>query len=250
MGSTHYYYALNRQEAEGILDLTWGEFLKEFGWRPGKNEWKTLGEFLAYSLDRPEIPDRPTPRQLAPILKWTIRKTILGAAPQYFVLLCLSYQLGRRSFVKADLEAEDLEDDCDAVLACAANARLRGSIDDRTLWAVLALHQGCGYMPEQGSLKLAARRGVINAACNRFGRCLPVFDWQPVRTVRDGHTALREEDTLLFARFPQLAWRKNWPVWNDEAGVTVRFRDFKLARMLWSSAARMRGQCIVRYWGD
>jgi hypothetical protein len=250
MSFCHYYYAFNRRTTEGILDLTWSEFLKKFGWRPDMTQWKTLGEFLAFSLYRLGLPEKPTSKQLVPIPKWTIRKTIQRSSGPYFILGCLGDQLGKQSFLTMAIDAERMEDDCDGILACAAKARLRGSINDRTLWAVLALHEGCGYMvPEQEGLERAARSRVINNVWQRFGRCRPVFDWQTAKAVRDGHTALREKDTLLFARFLQLAWRRNWPVAEGKSGASQRFRDIELARMLRSSAPELRGQCIIRYWG-
>ena len=78
MSFTHYDYVLNRQAAEGILDLTWSEFRKKFGW-PGKTEREPPGEFLAFSHDHALWPKEPTSKQLATILKGTSRKTILGA---------------------------------------------------------------------------------------------------------------------------------------------------------------------------
>jgi hypothetical protein len=38
MGFTHYYYTLDRHAADGVLDLTWGEFLQKFGWQACKED--------------------------------------------------------------------------------------------------------------------------------------------------------------------------------------------------------------------
>jgi hypothetical protein len=46
----------------------------------------TLGKFLALCLERPRLRQKPTPEQLSPIFKWTIRKTILRSGGQNFVL--------------------------------------------------------------------------------------------------------------------------------------------------------------------
>src|SRR5205809_6946907 len=91
---------------------------------------------------------------------------------------------------------------------------LEGDIDARTLWCVLTVHEEwASDFFRRWQLKINKRqRRRIRAVRKRFGRCRPIFDWQTLRAVRDGHTALQEEDTRRFARFVQLAWRKNWPV--------------------------------------
>lgn len=283
MSQTHYYYVFNRKAAERALDLTWNQFLKKFGW-PAKGEWSTLGEFLGRFVDYSLLPDEPTPKQLAPLLPWTLRKTIARSSPQYFVLLSLNDELPRRwRFVKADLEAGSLEAECDAFINCALRALERNDIDDRTCWAVLALNdpspfESWGYADEyfenvvgeiSDALGAKARRsrktnpaaGANPFALNdtqhrriatlkhRFGRSKPIFDWQPTRAVCDGHNALAEEDTLRFAAFLKAAWRHNWPVWEDGAGAGQHFRDFELTNLLCSSIRAFRDNCVVHYYG-
>ena len=249
MSNTHYYYALNRKAAESIVSLTWNQFLEKFGWK-GPSQWKDIGGYLAYGLERPELPEEPKPEEIAPILRRTIRETIPRMAPQYSCLLELSYQLQRQSFVKVDVNAEGLEEDADALVVCAIWAFLAGDIDARTLWCVLTVHEewasdlfGRWRLP----LK-AGERQRIQAARKQFGHCRPVFDWQTLKAVRDGHTALREEDTRRFARFVQLAWRKNWPVCSDDRHL-LHFRNLKLARKLHAASPALLGNCLVHYYG-
>jgi hypothetical protein len=241
MGDAHYYYALDRKAAERVFDLTWNQFLEAFGW--GKTQWEDIGEYLAFSVE-------PEPDDVAPILPQTIRETIPRMSPQYFCMIELSYQLGRRSFVKLELDAHNLEDDCVALISCGIRAFLNGDIDDRTLWCLMTIHKewASGVLsPGVHELSKGERRR-IKAARKRYGRGRPVFDWQTQEAVRDGHTALSEEDTRRFARFVQLAWRKNWPVYSD-VGPLLRFRDFKLAKKLHVAAPKLRGNCLVRYYG-
>jgi hypothetical protein len=250
MSQTHYYYALNRKAAERITTLTWKQFLKKFGWRCPPSQWENIGGYLSFALDRPRLPEQPTQEELAPILQWKIRETIPRMGPQYFMMLELSNQLGRHSFVKADVDAEKQEDEVDAINSGAIFGFLDGDIDDRTLWCVLTIHEDWASdlfdrwnppLPESD-------RDVINALKKRFGRCRPIFDWQTLRAVRDGHTVLHEEDTKRFVQFVELAWRENWPIWKANKRLR-RFRDFDLARKLHAASPAMLGNCLVHYYG-
>jgi nucleoside-diphosphate-sugar epimerase len=173
-------------------------------------------------------------------------------------LLCLNNQLTRRwPFVTADLDAKDLEGEGDAFIHCAVRAHERQDIDDRTCWAVLALNDPYPYQSWGGAetafqqivaavadaLGPKARRTPkakpvpatnpfdltdnqqrrIAALKHRFGRSKPLFNWQTTRAVRDGHSALREADTLRFTAFLKAAWKHNWPVWEDGAAAGQRY---------------------------
>ena len=61
------------------------------------------------------MPEKPTAKQLAPILRSRIRNTLVRMSPQYFVLLEQGYQMGAKSFVVAEVDAHGLEDEVDAV---------------------------------------------------------------------------------------------------------------------------------------
>ena len=82
-----------------------------------------------------------------------------------------------------------------------------------------------------------------------LARCHPIFDWQRVSAVRDGHTVLGEEDTRRFVRFITLAWRHNWPVYSNESRL-LHFRNLKLARKLHAACPKFVGNCLVHYWGN
>jgi hypothetical protein len=140
MGNTHYYYALNRKAAERVFDLTWNQFLEKFGWSED-SQWESIGGYLSYCLDEPSWEEEPTPEQIAPILRRSIRATLRQRSTGYFCILELSYQLGKRSFVRSDIDAEALEEDLDGLNICAVRGFLSGDIDDRTLWCIFTLHQ-------------------------------------------------------------------------------------------------------------
>jgi hypothetical protein len=249
MSNTHYYFALNRKAAERVLCLTWNQFLERFGWK-GPSQWDDVGGYLAFALDRPELPEKPTAEQIAPILRRTIRETILRMSPQYYCLLELSYQLRRQSFVKVDLNVEGLEAQCDAMNICAIWAFLSGDIDGRTLWCVLTVHGewATDLFSRWRPLLGQTERQRIESVLKRFGRCRPVFNWQTLKAVRDGHSALDEEDTRRFSRFIQHAWRKNWPVYSEGKRL-LHFRDFKLGRTLNAASSDLHGNCLVHYYG-
>jgi hypothetical protein len=123
MGFEHYYYALNRRAAERVFDLTWNQFLKKFGWSK-RSPWQNVGDYLAFCLDRPRLQDEPTAEEIAPILRRTIRDTVKDMSPEYYCILELGYYLGKRSFIKSDIDAKGLEDDLVALNICAISAFL------------------------------------------------------------------------------------------------------------------------------
>ena len=249
MSQTHYYCAFNRKETGRIVDLTWSQFLKKFGW-PRGSQWRNIGTFLAFAIDNPVLPDHPSTRELEPILSWTIRQTLPRMSPQSFCLLELSEHLGERSFVKVDVAARRLEGESDALSAAAVLAFVDGDIDDRTLWCVLTIHeQTASDLFRRWQLPMTTKdRQRVKAAMKRLGACRPVFEWQSVDDVRGGQTALDEADTRRFAAFIRLAWRKNWPLYSDGPRL-LTVRDFTLARKLFDASAAMPGNCLLRYCG-
>lgn len=248
MGFEHYYYALNRKAAKRIFDLTWNQFLEKFGWNKQRSQWENIGGYLSFCLDKPSLPEEPTPEQIAPILRRTIRETLRHMSEEYFCILLLGEQLGKRSFIRTNVDAKKLEPDLDALNICAISAFLNGDIDARTLWCVLTVHRGW-WSPDFFGLPKVERRRV-NAAIRRFGpyRPRPLFDWQSPSAVRGGHKVLFEEDTRRFARFIKLAWRENWSVYTRDSEL-IRFRTFELAARLHAACPAFLGNCLVRYWG-
>jgi hypothetical protein len=156
MSFTHYYYAINRKAAERVFDLTWNQFLDKYGWNRRRSQWPNIGGYFEFALDKPELPDEPTPEEIAPILRRTIRETLRHMTPAYFCMLLLGEQLGKRSFIRADIDAENLESDLDALNICAISAFLSGDIDARTLWCVLTIHSS--ELPDLGKVE-RRRRG-------------------------------------------------------------------------------------------
>ena len=146
---------------------------------------QNIGGYFEFGLDKPELSDEPTPEEIAPTLRRSIRATLREESTGYYCILELSYQLGKRSFVRSDIDAEDLEEDLDGLNICAVRAFLSGDIDDRTLWCIFTLNQG---EEEEGPSDLLDRfktrltkldRRRIDAAIGRFGPCEPLFEWQP-----------------------------------------------------------------------
>jgi hypothetical protein len=250
VSQTHFYYALNRKAAERAAELTWQQFLDEFGWGRRGGNWDNIGSFFEFGLDSLPQTYSPTHEDMAPLLRWKIRRTIPRMSPQYFMLLELSYQMRQRSFVKADIGAEGEEEDSMALIVSAIWGFVYGDIDARTLWGVFTLHgeTPSGFLAEwQGGLNDAESRR-IRALGRKFGRCRPLFDWQTRRAVTDGTSVLHEQDTKRFAKFLELAWSENWPVWSDENRLR-RFRHFPLVRKLHAALPKLDGCCLVRYWG-
>ncbi|MHB1310141.1 MAG: hypothetical protein ACYDC1_05345 [Limisphaerales bacterium] len=245
MSNNHYFMTIKRKDVERIADLTWEQYVKRYGW--GIDDWEDIGGFMAFALNRPILPDEPTPEQMAPILKWTIRKSLARMSPQYYIMLLLG--LGE----KVTMNTSETAYDCDALDLCALIEHQHEHIDDRTLWAVLTLNS---VWSEKGRKDLLARgdlnateRKLIREVLRRYGPCRPLFDWQPLSAVRDGHSALREEDTQRFSKFIAGAWKRNPVVWEAGDGTNKRFRDFELVQELHGALSSMRGDCLVHYFG-
>src|SRR5581483_12103012 len=169
-----------------VFDLTWNQFLKKFGWSKRRSQWPNIGGYLSFCLG--SLPEEPTGEEIAPILRRSIRETLRRKSAGYFCMLLLGEQLGKRSFIRSNIDAERLEEDCNALITCAVSLFLSRKIDDRTLWCVLTLpDEWSDYLKGglEGLTELERRR--VCAAIRRFGRCRPIFDWQPISAVRDGH---------------------------------------------------------------
>jgi hypothetical protein len=250
MSNTHYYYALNRKATEGIVQLTWTELLEKYRW-DATGQWNDIGGFLAYGLDDPKLPEEPSPAQIAPVLRQTLKKTIPLMTPQYFCIDALGCCLKQQPFIKADLNAEGLEDQCAGLMICAIWAFLDGEIDSRTLWGVLTLHEDLvsDVIASLTDVLTVTERRRITTVMKRFGHCRPVFKWQTLAAVRDGHTVLHEDDTCRFVSFLKLAWRKNRSVYSNGKRL-LHFRDFELAQKLHATSRGLVGNCLIRYWGS
>ena len=248
MSLTHFYYAINRKAAERVFNLTWNQFLEKYGW-DAPMQWENVGEYLAFALDRPTLAEQPTAKQLAPILRKTIRQTLPRMGPLDFVIDVLGHQMGKKSFVKVDVNAECQVNESGVLTSAAVFAFLGDEIDARTLWCMLTLHGDwtseffCHWRRFLETIDLSR----LKAVRKRFGPCHPVFDWQKRRDMTVGQGALHEDDTRLFVRFVQFAWRKNDKVYaNDKR----HFRDFDLVRKLHAVSSAMPGNCLIRYLGD
>jgi hypothetical protein len=114
--------------------------LEKFGWSKD-SQWQNIGGYLSYCLDKPDWPEEPTPEQIAPILRRSIRATLRQRSTGYFCILQLGYHLRKRSFIRSHIDADGLEEDLDGLNICAVQGFLSGDIDDRTLWCIFTLHQ-------------------------------------------------------------------------------------------------------------
>lgn len=250
MSQTHYYYVMNRAATERVVALTWNQFVKEFGWSYPPSQWETVGGFLSYGLDRPELPEEPTAKQLAPILRSRIRNTLVRMSPQYLALLELGYQMGAKSFVVADMDAQGLEDEVEALCLCAVRAFADNVIDEETLSAVLSIHQerSGDILEGAGSDAGADHRRKIAGVRKRLRKRRPLFAWQTRRSLEDGHGVLHEEDAGRFAGFLDLAWRKRFK-FSQAGGATGTFRSLELGQRLHRVRDSLDGNCLVRYYG-
>lgn len=250
MSQTHDYYVINRAATERVVALTWNQFVEEFGWSCAPSQWEAIGGFLSYGLDRPELPEEPTARHLAPILRSRIRNTLVRTSPQYLVLRELGYQMGAKAFVVADVDAQGLENEVEALCLCAVRAFVDNAIDEETLSAVLSIHQErSGDILEGAGFDAAAvHRRKIAGVRKRLRKRRPLFAWQTRRSLADGHGVLHEEDAGRFSGFLDLAWRKRFKS-SQAAGTTGTFRSLEIGQRLHQVRDSLTGNCLVRYYG-
>ena len=141
MGQTHYYYAIIRKAAERVFDLTWDQFLAQIlDGASGAINGRT-SEAISLSALVDSTSDESRRLRNRAILRWSIRETVpTKAAPVISASSVASFEsaLGKRSFIRANVDAERLEDDLDALNICAISAFLSG--EHRRPHALVRVH--------------------------------------------------------------------------------------------------------------
>jgi hypothetical protein len=254
MGFEHYYQFIDRAVVDPLVALTWRQFHKKYGWTGG-SQWSNAAEFLAdFALDPPPEDVQIVERILATrTLRWTLRHS----SSQYFCLI-----EGMVVHVPAiEKRCPGIQTSClDEValfLAAAVHGFLEGTINQRTLWAVFALH-GCANQVQWLNLPRKQRK-IIRKALAPSPLPRPMFSWQDEDCLDGEHFPLGQADTRRFLRFLRRAWEEDWPCRYLEPDIRLELsqgrlptiRDCKSAETLLAKAPCGQGRrpCILWFFG-
>ena len=144
-------------------------------------------------------------------------------------------------------------------IAVAVQAYLDGKLDNRTLWASIALH---GSVDEIAWLELSRKsRDTIVAALSPWKEPRPMFPWQSTDCLEGGYTVLGLRDTPRFLRFLIRAWKEKWPAPNldretrEELNLernqvpTLRHSKAFGAMVQHAQSDKIERPCLLRYFG-
>jgi hypothetical protein len=131
-------------------------------------------------------------------------------------------------------------------------------LDNRTLWASIALH---GSLDEIGWLELSRKSmDTVVAALSPWEEPSPMFPWQDTDCL-DGYTVLGLRDTRRFLRFLIRAWKEKWPAPNlgREAREELNLKRNRIPTLRHSKAFgaivrhaqsdHIERPCLLRYFG-
>ncbi len=198
MGIEHYYWVIDRTVIDPFLALSWREFHKKLGW-DSTSQWKSAAEFFLEF----EMPVETDPKTVERILAtrtvgWSMRHS---SQPYWFLEYVIPTALRRRcpQFDPSCLEETAM------IIAAAVYGFLQGRVDRQTLFAVLVLIDGIGWL----KLRKSEEKAVL-AALPPLPQPKPFVLWQTERG-DSSHSCLGLLDTRRFLRFLKRAWKERWP---------------------------------------
>ena len=250
MGIEHFYWFIDRDVIDPVLEMSWKTFLRKHHW-----DRDCLNETLSFAVE-PE----PDASMISDILeKRSLQWTMKHSSPAYWFLntviehvpalerRCLYVSLYRNLHEIAILDA------------AAVEGFLEGRISERTLWAVNNINDGEDPREWLDLTRSEFRR--VEAALNCGAVERPVFPWQSDDCLGDGYHCLGIGDARRFIGFLCKAWQENWPIkrLNEDVKENVEaanmydphFRDFQLGAKLIACAKiiPLARPCAFRYFG-
>lgn len=242
MSTVTYYTFFDREAMDPVWRKPWKDFLRQHP--RSRAEMKELFRF-GFNSDGGE----PSDEELADIferrtLAWTIRRS----TPQFYLISEVMARVPALRPHSLDIRSGYTED-CFALVAVAIEGWVRAAWGERTVRAVLKIHN----FDEPGvrldlPKRLAAR---VKALIPPKVLAKPLYPWQGPEACECmdgsdywGDNCLAAADTRRFIAFLEHAWAENRAVpyleANDSggmsvdpsAGKTVRFRDVDLAQGL------------------
>lgn len=247
MGIEHFYWFIDREVIDPVLEMSWKAFLSRYPWRR-----KVMEELLTFAVD-PE----PNSVEVSQILeKRSLRWTIQRSSPAYFLLSEIVDHVPHLRQRSRNVLPNDLYEV--AVLeATAVDAFLEGRIGEKTLWAVYNVD---GRENPINWLRLSrSELWHVEVALGYGAVERPIFSWQSDDCLEDGYRCLRVRDTRRFIDFVCQRWEENCQVprlrddVRERLGLTgettPRFRDFDLSQKLFKCVKSIHFDkfCVLRY---
>jgi hypothetical protein len=247
MGIEHFYWFIDREVIDPVLEMGWKAFLHKYPWERDEVDY-----VLNFAVE-----GEPDSTVITHILdNKTLRWTMKRSSPAYWFLNEVVHHVPALKLRCPEVWIYNYSDL--AILeAAAVHGLLRGRISERTLWTVWNIN-GCGDPRASLDLNRAEYRRV-KAALNCGAVEKPIFPWQSDDCLTDGYRCLGIRDTRLFVDFLCQAWQENWDVLRLNEAVKKeiertwmpRFRDYPLASKLIACAkiGPLARPCVVRYFG-
>jgi hypothetical protein len=214
MGCEHAVFLFDGDVVDGLLALTWPQYLRKYGFEPG--EWETPEEFLTdFALDPMPVDGTLASRI---VRSWTLRRTLRRCSPQIFFIETVLNNVpkfGRTISVWQHRSAFDFFADLTMLRNTVIPAFLEGRINTSCFRAVMKIiDRATGH----GDFEMTrGDRGKVSRALRENG---PKSAFCGLPPVEDQYTTLSTTETQRFLRVIEEGWRGNWPV--AEASLTTR----------------------------
>jgi len=241
----HFYWFIDREMVDPVLEMSWKAFLRKYPWDRGEVDY-----LLNFAVD-----GEPDPAEISRVLKnQTLRWTMKRSSPAYWFLNVVV-----KHVPALELRCPELwiHNDFDLAIleAAAVHGFLIGRISERTLWTVYNIN---GQRDPSWCLELTRSEAKrVKAVLNCGAVEKPIFRWLPNDCLTDGYRCLGIRDTKLFIDFLCTAWqehlsimRLNEAVRKEVADVFLPcIHDYPLVPKLIACAKviPLARPCLVRY---
>ena len=247
MGIEHFYWFIDREMVDPVLEMSWKAFLRKYPW-----DRDDVDEVLNFAVE-----GEPETAAITGILeKRSLRWTIKRSSSAYWLLNVIVHHVPALTLRCPEVWLYNPYDI--AILdAAAVEGFLGGRISERTLWAVYNID---GREDPRAWLKLTRSEFKrVKAALDCGAVEKPIFPWQSDDCLHDGYRCLGIRDTRLFIDFLCTAWqehlsimRLNEAVRKEVADIFMPcIRDYPLAPKLIACAKiiPLTRPCVLRYFG-
>lgn len=257
MGMEQVYDFFDREAFDPVWRLSWAEFLKKHrthwastqDYSPDGYFNESLRGLISFSIE-----PQPSPKEIEDILRRrTIRWTLQHSDRKLFTMseIMSNVRSMRNRAVGFSIKCE-----IDSLLAAAVDAYLTRRAGVAALRAVLKLHcADPGNYLRLNRRESAALRDAVPALFQE-----KIYSWLgPYWLEGEQWTnGLNVAETRAFVAFVIRAWEENWPcprirdMTREPFSDQSRFREFKLHKVLASSARRRvtkwQKPCVFREW--
>lgn len=247
MGIEHFYWFIDREVIDPVLEMSWKAFLRKYPWKRDE-----IDPFLNFAVDGE--PDTATISLI--IQKRSLRWTMKRSSPAYWFLNELVHHAPALRLRCPEVWIHN-DSDLAILEAAAVHGFLIGRISERTLWTAYNIN---GQRDPSRWLELTrSELKRVKAALNCGAVEKPIFPWQSDDCLHDGYNCLGIRDTRLFIDFICKAWQEHWSIMRLNEAVRKEvadifmpcIRDYPLAPKLIACAkiVPLARPCLVRYFG-